>query len=950
MVGFLIDAWCGGMTSLERAVLVWERASTWNTRLPGLVLGQERRMPTELKAALRPVSFVGASAELGGTLVARPGTREGILEQSMEAGGWLHTLALGAGRIVVTSSWRGTAEGVLTTKELNGERVGSRFGCRRTPLGEEATVAEGEMKWIPLQAEEREFLRPGHKVAAEGQRQWRLILTEAVDGQCDTTYLCKGNRKFGQLAVEDVVALKVERLPVYSIEGISVAMRQHEGQHCSPLFLDDRGEKEVVRRLYGDEVWRVQGFPLELLRDLVKSGVSTEECGAHAAGEVPQRMADVIVETVIARLRMKLEEGSEPEAEVMLPWLIPDAPRVEHRRMSLLVVKLGRGPAELPRVLCCRGHEETWMVGGSLLSRQGGGEGCLKKAQSWADQLVIGSAEPFQHSRDGDRDRIDVVCLLPCEGLLREEQRASYVWRTLKELGSGCVFMLAANAVGLALTFTSRIGRCLQESGLGDGAEEEERARWRTAQEEILFAAHKSGSLTAKLVDSRLGVEDQVGSWGSLMKEDAVARDALKVAMTRAALALGQEESQALGEWADRITPIDMLDLPEGLADEWRGFGQERLQEQEFVTRCGQARSDSLPLAKAQGAAPVGFHPQSTEELFEPWAWMALQAWIRKQLDFLKDIRKRGTDAVRQSNETLALGAEALVLAARGTWWDCRGDKPKPLDVEHVEGSHINFELLVEEGDRWGIDKELTDMFRFGFSYKAGLEMQVVGCPHLVSLKENYERLVDDTLSMALKEETSRFFEISQCIQFVPCRLGSKGSADKDGYYADGKPKKRPTNEGGAPRKETKDTSGRPVRPINVATEDTASHPAWSEFQKWAHEGKPRISDLLVALAIFLHLALQLGIGWAVYTFGDDCSMFFNQFRTRTEQWPFTTFLMDDGEGNPLFVLEKGMTFGPSKASQLAQRIANFIIDMFCRRMDEMDAPFVEEEAKSALR
>ena len=213
------------------------------------------------------------------------------------------------------------------------------------------------------------------------------------------------------------------------------------------------------------------------------------------------------------------------------------------------------------------------------------------------------------------------------------------------------------------------------------------------------------------------------------MKEDAVARDALKVAMTRAALRLGQVEGQALGEWADRITPIDVLDLPEGLADEWRGFGQQRLQEQEFVTRCGQTRSDGLPLARAQGPVSGGFEPQSTEELFEPWAWVALQAWIRKQLDFLKDIRKRGTDAVRQSNETLALGTEALVPAARGIWWDCRGDKPKPLDVEHVEGSHINFELLVEEGDRWGVDKELTDMFRFGFSYKAGLEMQVVGCP-----------------------------------------------------------------------------------------------------------------------------------------------------------------------------------------------------------------------------
>ena len=110
-------------------------------------------------------------------------------------------------------------------------------------------------------------------------------------------------------------------------------------------------------------------------------------------------------------------------------------------------------------------------------------------------------------------------------------------------------------------------------------------------------------------------------------------------------------------------------------------------------------------------------------------------------------------------------------------------------------------------------------MFRFGFSYKAGLEMQVVGCPHLVSLKENYERLVKDTKDMALREETSLFFEVSRHIQFVPCRFGSKGSADKDGYYPDGTQKKKSTNDGGAPKKETKDTSGKPVRPINVATD-----------------------------------------------------------------------------------------------------------------------------------
>ena len=108
-----------------------------------------------------------------------------------------------------------------------------------------------------------------------------------------------------------------------------------------------------------------------------------------------------------------------------------------------------------------------------------------------------------------------------------------------------------------------------------------------------------------------------------------------------------------------------MYVVPKGLADEWQGFGQQRLQTQEFVARCVQTPSDGLPLAAAQGATPADFQPQSTEELFEPWAWVALQSWVKKQLDFLKDIRKRGTDAVRQSNETLALGSEALSSAGR---------------------------------------------------------------------------------------------------------------------------------------------------------------------------------------------------------------------------------------------------------------------------------------------
>ena len=176
------------------------------------------------------------------------------------------------------------------------------------------------------------------------------------------------------------------------------------------------------------------------------------------------------------------------------------------------------------------------------------------------------------------------------------------------------------------------------------------------------------------------------------------------------------------------------------------------------------------------------------------------------------------------------MGNKALVEKARGILWDCRGGKP--LDVGHVEDSHVNFELLTKESEAWGVDRELTVMFRFGFSYKADLELQVVGCPHLISLRENYVRMVKETRDMTLGERTSRFFEISDRIQFVPCRFGSKGSAKKDGYYLDGSAKRRPTNEGGAPRKATNDTDGVPVRPINVATEESTSHPEESVYLK----------------------------------------------------------------------------------------------------------------------
>jgi hypothetical protein len=196
-------------------------------------------------------------------------------------------------------------------------------------------------------------------------------------------------------------------------------------------------------------------------------------------------------------------------------------------------------------------------------------------------------------------------------------------------------------------------------------------------------------------------------SWEDLARYDAQARANLKAAIARASPNLSAQDRQALSRWGDKVTPVETLDLAEGVLEEWFDFEQACLSRQEYVRRCVQSPSAELPQAVTQRPVPEGFQPQSTEELFEPWAWKMLQAWIAKQLVFLRDIREKGVEAVRRSNDTLALGNKALVEKARGILWDCRGGKPVPLDVEHVEDSHVNFELLAKEGEAWGVDREL---------------------------------------------------------------------------------------------------------------------------------------------------------------------------------------------------------------------------------------------------
>jgi hypothetical protein len=270
--------------------------------------------------------------------------------------------------------------------------------------------------------------------------------------------MCSGKVRLARVRGEEIVAVKVERLPVYSIEGVWAGTGQDNGQRRwdSIWILDSRVGDTSMRKLYGEEIWRLQGWPSELLRELEGGGTSTKDCGRLAASEFQQCMADAVMGSVVMRLKFRREMQELEGVVRTLPWLIPEAPKAQSGRVSLLIVRFPEKRGESPQILCCKGREGSWMVGGEVPAGRGAGEGCLVVARGWAAQLVTRVSEPFQHSRDTSRDRTDVVCLVPHSAELMAGHETLYTWETLEELGLGCVFLLAANAVNLALSFMGR--------------------------------------------------------------------------------------------------------------------------------------------------------------------------------------------------------------------------------------------------------------------------------------------------------------------------------------------------------------------------------------------------------------------------------------------------------------------------------------------------------------
>jgi len=614
------------------------------------------------------------------------------------------------------------------------------------------------------------------------------------------------------------------------------------------------------------------------------------------------------------------------------------------KQISVLVIKI----SERPQLLVIKTAPSILTLG-YLVSDRSLLEVALKKIWLIVRSLVGEVAEPFQYSQVADLKRIDIVCFVPDKGEQLKEMKSDKLrWAELELLPYGPVLRLGLKALQTAYSFKNYVSRLANEQDIA----------WQDAQKAVLFNAEVSGVVKADLVAPRMTAVsvDSEGvniTWASILQNDARALKMLSQAIDRRiADSTDLEEKVIWADWRILLIPLPSVDLPEKIVEEAHHYMDAHLATLPMVDRCPIDVTEWRELPPAQ-LAPLGFKPQCTADLLTPEAWKTLQEWLDKQKKFCQSMRKLGSDAVRDSKEILALGQSAFVPAAQGVLWDCRNEIPVPLDMRACGKSHLNVPALLQFEST---DQELMSFFQNGVSYKADrvLEaMQIVGLPHLDSLKRGYREVVEASLKGLEDKKTAHFFSFHDSVPYLPIRFGSKGLAEGV--------KLRPTNELGAPRKLTYDTDGIPVWSVNEATCDEGTYPeaqpgeeqtkkrrTTDQKEKWYKENKTQVQDVMRNIAIQKHVQklVEAVFLWFIYAMGDDAKGFFNQFKTCTEQNPYTTFLIDDPiTGNLKFVGEECMTFGPSRASQIGQRKANHLMEMFRSEMDKIDTVITLEEA-----
>ena len=408
----------------------------------------------------------------------------------------------------------------------------------------------------------------------------------------------------------------------------------------------------------------------------------------------------------------------------------------------------------------------------------------------------------------------------------------------------------------------------------------------------------------------------------------AIAADtALREELTRSADECGDAMLAATYlNWADRITPPPLDDIPDGLRRQSLDFAScSHLATLPFAQRCSVPATSALPPPVAQPACAGNWRPTCLSDVLKPTAVSRIRAALLKIQEW-HALRRSGIDAPRPP--PLALGIDAFMPRARGRIWDLRACKadgsgvPTLLDTAAAPfTSHLNVPFI--ETLFAGIaDQELLSMMRFGVCTHAELPAQIVIFPNLLSLYDGDSGI--NEAARAVSELTQfGWWQQHDFIPFAPWRCAPRGAVPrKDGGVARG------IVDQGAPRTELFTRPAfEPVTSLNDAC----------RAGRERAEVKPRFGDLAKNASILLH-AGEL-IGEPVYTIAFDFAKFFHQLWFRSDElWRMGSLLPladSSGAADELLSIhtEMVMSMGLTPSSEIAQRLANALMQVFSERL-----------------
>ena len=408
----------------------------------------------------------------------------------------------------------------------------------------------------------------------------------------------------------------------------------------------------------------------------------------------------------------------------------------------------------------------------------------------------------------------------------------------------------------------------------------------------------------------------------------------LRLELLRVAGERGGHVGECLLKWADRVAPPATDEMPAALRASSRDIAQAGIELLPFVHRCRIHRTEKMTAPEPQPAAESALKPTHVRDVLTPKAIDSIKRKLR-EITLWHARRLQGKPAQRPS--PLALGASAFQPAARGRVWDLRHDPPRLLDTTVAAfDTHLGVDF-IEEALGACADRELVGMVRYGVSIQAELQHQIVICPNLLSL---YDGVGIDAVTDELGELLKRkWYGACKFIPFAPWRASPRGAVPRPGG---GVP--RGIGDLGAPRTPlTTVPEGETVVSVNTATGCGRRQQALAgdEHARWTPETKPAVADAAVNAAI-LRVPADAA-GEPVFTIAFDFKYYFHQLFFRpSEYWKLGAVMPipDPGggaSGRTQCLTEHVLTMGLAPSSQVAQRLANALMQALLLRLDAAD-------------